>query len=130
MALTLTINKEEYAFRFGFAFLREINPLHRQMVEELNEYEEIGFQVEVLKWFNNDYTGLVNILWYANKTETPRLKKEDIETWLETLTTDELDEVTSKVKDFLSETALCSKTVATVESRVKEMAENQLPKNQ
>lgn len=130
MALTLSINNEEYAFRFGFAFLREINPLHRQMVEELNEYEEIGFQVEVLKWLNDDYTGLVNILWYANKTESPRLKKEDIESWLETLTRDELDEVTAKVKDFLSATALCSKTVTTVENRVKELTENQNPKNQ
>jgi len=130
MALTLNINNTEYAFRFGFAFLREINPLHRQMVEELNEYEEIGFQIEVLKWLNNDFTGLVNILWYANKTEKPRIEKKDIEEWIENMTIEEFNDVSDKVKDFLSETVLCSKTLETVSQRVTEMNEEQTAKNQ
>lgn len=110
MALTLKIKDKEYSFRFGFAFLRAINPLHRQMVEELNEFEEIGFQLEVVKWLgSNDYEGLVNILWYANKTESPRLDRKDIEEHIEGLSAEELEELETTVKDFLSGTALLSK---------------------
>lgn len=125
MALTLNINNNEYAFRFGFAFLREINPIHRQMVEELNEYEDIGFQVEVMKWMGDDYTGLVNILWYANKTEKPRIEKKDIEEWIENMTLEEFSEVSEKVKAFLSETVLCSKILERVSLRMKEMEKMQ-----
>ena len=110
MALTLKIKDKEYSFRFGFAFLRAINPLHRQMVEELNEFEEIGFQLEVVKWLgSNDYEGLVNILWYGTKTESPRLDRKDIEEHIEGLTEEELEELEKTVKDFLSGTALLSK---------------------
>lgn len=123
MALTLNINNNEYAFRFGFAFLREINPIHRQMVEELNEYEDIGFQVEVMKWMGDDYTGLVNILWYANKTEKPRIEKKDIEEWIENMTLEEFNELSEKVKSFLSETVLCSKILERVNQRMKELNE-------
>lgn len=125
MALTLNINNNEYAFRFGFAFLREINPIHRQMVEELNEYEDIGFQVEVMKWMGDDYTGLVNILWYANKTEKPRIEKKDIEEWIENMTLEEFSEVSEKVRAFLSETVLCSKILERVSLRMKEMEKMQ-----
>lgn len=124
MALTLKIKDTEYSFRFGFAFLREINPLHRQMVEELNEFEEIGFQLEVMKWLgSHDYSGLVNILWYGNKTETPRLKREDIEAYLEELTEEELDDLENTVKDFLSGTALLSKKMTVAMNAVEKMSE-------
>lgn len=125
MALTLNINNTEYAFQFGFAFLREINPLHRQMVEELNEFEDVGFQIEVVKWFGDDYTGLVNILWYANKTEKPRIEKKTIEEWIEGMTIEEFNDLSDKVKDFLSETVLCSKIIKRASQRMEEMNEEQ-----
>ena len=120
MALEFVINDVTYSFKFGFAFLREINPLHVNKVDGMDEVEEVGFNFEALKWLStHDYTTFVNILWIANKDQKPRIDRKVLEEWIEEMTAEELEAIENAVKDFLSVVVWTSKKMMEVEEAMK-----------
>jgi len=114
--MTLKINESEYKFNFGFKFMRKINPLHRQPVEGMNETEDIGFQWEVMKWLGTgEYDSLITILDCANEGFEPRIKRSELEEYLEGMDCEEIEALDKKVHDFLSGVGLWKKKMEAVQ---------------
>lgn len=99
--LELTINDKVYGFKFGLGFVREINKKMTKPMEGVpGEVQEVGLQYYIGCMFDEDPVALAELLDIANKTETPRITKKEIDEFIENEDTD-IDELFKQVRDFL-----------------------------
>lgn len=116
----LTINNTVYQFRFGLGFVREINKTVQMDINgSKNAKKDAGLQFAVADLMDGNPVGLVEILLTANKTESPRLSRNDLDAYIEDDSTD-IDALFEDVLDFLRNANATKKTVAAVEEMVEQ----------
>ena len=108
--MELTINNTVFKFRFGMGFLREINKRVTVPVDGLkNVKQNIGLRYYISSILDNDVESLVEVLDIANKTESPRLTKAALDSYIESDDTD-VDELFGQVIVFLKSANATRKT--------------------
>lgn len=108
----LTINGEVYQFNFGMGFMREINKKVGTPVDGLpNVKKNIGLQYYVAGVIDGDIESLVEVLDIANKKQTPRVTREQLDAYIDDENTD-IDDLFEGVMGFLKKTNATKKTVA------------------
>ncbi|MEG1497574.1 MAG: tail assembly chaperone [Clostridiales bacterium] len=121
--MELIINDEVYQFCFGMGFLREINGSIKADVDGLKGVNKnIGLQYMVAGLLDGDVETLVGVLDAANKGQTPRLTKKQIDAYIDD-EVDDLDALFDQVVDFLSRTNATKKTTVWVREQVEKAAE-------
>lgn len=118
----LTIKDEVYQFRFGMAFVRDIDKKAQR--KENGVTKDVGFQFAVASILDKDPLGLVDILDIANKTEKPRVTKKLLDEYLEDENTD-IDAIFDEVLDFFEKGNSTKATTAAVKELVAEAKANQ-----
>ena len=107
MTNELVINGQTYEFKFGMAFVREIDKRH---IRELNGMiQNIGLAYKVAELTDGNLEALFDVLYVANKGFTPRLEQSTFDAWVENPDTD-IEEVFKAVINFL-EMSNCTKRI-------------------
>ena len=95
----LTIKDVVYQFKFGIGFVREINKRVTKEIEGTTAKQELGLQYAIAGIIDEDAVALVDVLDLANKTEKPRVTRNQLEAYIEDEDTD-IEEVFDTVIDF------------------------------
>lgn len=120
----IEINGTSYPVKFGMNFIREINKRVTVPMDTWGGKEEnVGLNYYIAKLMDWDLEALQQILFVANKTETPKLNISILNDWFEDENTD-IDEVFKQVTDFLSEANCTKATYRTVKKAVEEQNQN------
>lgn len=110
----LTINEKVYQFHFGMGFMREINKKVGVPVDGLPDVKKnIGLQYMVAGVIDGDLEALVEVLDVANKGRTPRITRDQLDSFIDDENTD-IDSVFENVLDFLKNANATKKTVQTL----------------
>lgn len=100
--MELNINNKTYEFRFGMGFLREINGRVKRSAPNAPDIkEDIGLQMAIAGLIDGDPVALVDILEVANKGQNPRVKRSELDEYIDDIDTDIdalFDEVLSELK--------------------------------
>lgn len=102
--LELEINGDVYSFKAGFAFIREIEPMKKQKQNGVEQ--DVGLNYILAGIYDGDPDALLTALDVMNKEQKPRLKKSEIEGYIEEC--EDVEGLFEKVLGFLS-TANCTK---------------------
>lgn len=107
MTNELVINGTTYEFNFGMGFIRQIDPLHKQSAQGIEQ--NIGLVVEMAKIIEGDIIALCEALRIANKGFKPRLEQTELDKWIENPDTD-IDGVFEAVLGFFENSNCCKRT--------------------
>lgn len=113
MTNELIINGIAYEFKFGMAFLREIDKRHTR--EANGVVQNVGLAYKVAELTDYNLEALFDVLFIANKGFMPRLDQKAFDTWIEDEGTD-VEEVFKTVLGFLEAsncTAIMTKRILT-----------------
>lgn len=116
--MELTIGDTVYQFCFGMGFLREVNGKVKANVDGMKGVDKnIGLQYMIAGLLDGDVETLVDVLDAANKGQTPRVTKKQIDSYIDEELED-LDALFNRVIDFLSATNATKKTMAWIKEQV------------
>lgn len=119
--MELEINGEVYAFKAGFAFIREAEPIKKQ--KQNGTEQNVGLNYILGSLYDGDVDALLLTLDLMNKGQTPRVTKADLESYIENC--DDIEHTFKDVMDFLQD-ANCTRTKARkFYKMVQEMEERQ-----
>lgn len=119
----LTIKGTVYKFRFGLGFVREIDKIRTEKDKNGNS-QNVGLAYAVASLIDEDPLELAKILDIANKTEKPRLSKDDLDRYIEEDA--DLETICKDVLDFFKKgNATKKKTAAVIELIEKEKAKQE-----
>ena len=120
--MELTINGNVFAFNFGMGFLREINKTVTAPVDGMKNVEQnIGLRYKVLNLLDYDLEALVEVLFAANKGQSPRVTRDAIDNYIDNECED-IDALFAEVLDFLKRANATKKaTAAVIEAAEKEL---------
>ena len=121
--MELEINGKTYAFKFGMGFLLEINKTYEVETVGTKNKEKAGLAFNVSGILDKNPEALLTILEIANKTETPRISKNEIMSYIESEDTD-IDGLFAEVLDFLSK-ANCTKNMTLKIQKAAKVAEEE-----
>jgi hypothetical protein len=107
--MEIEVNGEIYQLVAGFGFLHEVNKKVTVDVPNTGKKKEIGLKFMVASIIDGDIDALADCIFYMNVGQTPRLKKADVENYLEDV--DDIDKVFEDVINFLSQANACKKEV-------------------
>lgn len=107
--MEIEVNGEIYQLVAGFGFLHEVNKKLAVDVKDTGTKKEIGLKYMVASIIEGDIDALVDCIFYMNSGQSPRLKKTQIESYLEDV--EDIDKVFEDVIDFLSHANVCRKEV-------------------
>jgi hypothetical protein len=107
----LTIKDTVYKFRFGLGFVRDIDKT-RQEKDEKGNSQNVGLAYAVAALMDEDPLELVKILDTANKTEKPRLSRDDLDRYIEDEA--DLETICADVLDFFKKGNSTKKKTALV----------------
>lgn len=107
--MEIEVNGEIYQLVAGFGFLHEVNKKVTVDVPNTGKKKEVGLKFMVASIIDGDIDALADCIFYMNVGQTPRLKKADIENYLEDV--DDIDKVFEDVINFLSQANACKKEV-------------------
>ena len=121
--LELAIKDTVYQFKFGMGFMREINGKVKRSAPDAPEIkEDIGLQMAIAGLIDQDPVTLIDVLDIANKGLTPRVKRSDLDDYIDDDETD-IDELFDEVMEELKKrNATKAKTAAVLEELDKLMA--------
>ncbi|MFR4134218.1 MAG: tail assembly chaperone [Anaerobutyricum hallii] len=126
----LEMNGQVYQFNFGMGFLREINKTTTVPVKDIpGKVTNMGMQYAFAELLDGNVETLCDVLYIANKSQSPRLTKTDIDTYIDDEGTN-IDALFDQVIDFLKNTNATKKETQTVLKRVTEAQEQEKQKNQ
>ena len=126
----LEMNGQVYQFNFGMGFLREINKTTTVPVKDIpGKVTNMGMQYAFAELLDGNVEALCDVLYIANKSQSPRLTKAAIDTYIDDEGTD-IDALFDQVIDFLKNTNATKKETQTVLKRVTEAQEQEKQKNQ
>lgn len=108
-SMEIEVNGEIYKLVAGFGFLHEVNKKLAIDVQSTGTKKEIGFKYMVASIIEGDIDALVDCIFYMNSGQSPRLKKTQIESYLEDV--EDIDKVFEDVINFLSHANVCRKEV-------------------
>lgn len=124
------MNGQVYQFNFGMGFLREINKTTTVPVKDIpGKVTNMGMQYAFAELLDGNVETLCDVLYIANKSQSPRLTKAAIDTYIDDEGTD-IDALFDQVIDFLKNTNATKKETQTVLKRVTEAQEQEKQKNQ
>ncbi|WP_407385233.1 tail assembly chaperone [Holdemanella porci] len=107
--MEIEANGEIYQLVAGFGFLHEVNKRVTVDVPNTKNKKEVGLKFMVASIMDGDIDALVDCIFCMNIGQTPRLKKTDIERYLEDV--EDIDKVFEDVINFLSHANVCRKEV-------------------
>jgi len=107
--MEIEVNGEIYKLVAGFGFLHEVNKQVTVDVPNTDKKKEVGLKYMVASILDGDIDALADCIFYMNVGQTPRLKKADVENYLEDV--DDIDKVFEDVINFLSQANVCKKEV-------------------
>lgn len=107
--MEIEVNGEIYKLVAGFGFLHEVNKKLAVDVQSTGKKKEIGLKYMVASIIEGDIDALVDCIFYMNSGQSPRLKKAQIESYLEDV--EDIDKVFEDVINFLSHANVCRKEV-------------------
>lgn len=107
--MEIEVNGEIYKLVAGFGFLHEVNKKLAVDVQSTGTKKEIGLKYMVASIIEGDIDALVDCIFYMNSGQSPRLKKQQIESYLEDV--EDIDKVFEDVINFLSHANVCRKEV-------------------
>lgn len=107
--MEIETNGEIYQLVAGFGFLHEVNKKVTVDVPNMGKKKEVGLKFMVASIIDGDIDALADCIFYMNVGQTPRLKKADVENYLENV--DDIDKVFEDVINFLSQANACKKEV-------------------
>lgn len=115
--MELTINNKVYQFGFNIGFLRNINKTITVDVNGMDGVKRnVGLRYSVGLLLDGDLEKLVDVLDLANKGQSTRLTKKEIEEFIDNTDTD-VDEVFDNVIEGLKQANATKKaTLATIEA--------------
>lgn len=121
--MELTINDKVYQFKFGMGFMREIDGRVKRTNPEAPEVKvNIGLQMAIAGLVDKDPVTLVDVLDIANKGHTPRVKRFELDDYIDDDDTD-IDGIFDEVMDELKKrNATKANTAAVLEELDKLMA--------
>ena len=120
----IEINGTSYPVKFGMHFISEINKRVTVAMDAWGGREEnVGLNYYIAKLMDGDLEALQQILFVANKTETPKLDISTLNNWFEDENTD-IDAIFKQVTDFLSEANCTKKAYRTIKKEVEEQNQN------
>lgn len=120
----IEINGTSYPVKFGMNFIREMNKRVTVAMDAWDGKEEnVGLNYYIAKLMDGDLEALQQILFVANKTETPKLNISMLDEWFEDENTD-IDAIFKQVTDFLSEANCTKKACRTIKKAVEEQNQN------
>ena len=105
--MELEINGTVYAFKAGFAFIREAEPIKKQ--KQNGTEQNVGLNYILGSLYDGDVDALLLTLDLMNKGQTPRVTKADLESYIENC--DDIEHTFKDVMDFLQD-ANCTRTKA------------------
>ena len=115
--MEIEANGEIYQLVAGFGFLHEVNKRVTVDVPNTKNKKEVGLKFMVASIMDGDIDALVDCIFCMNIGQTPRLKKTDIERYLEDV---EDIEVFEDVINFLSQANACKKEVKSLMTSMQE----------
>lgn len=119
--LEIEIFDKVYQFKFGMGFMREVNKLVSKPVDGVPGVKQnIGLQYTLAQIIDGDVEALVDALVIANKGCEPRITRTKLDEYVESDDTD-IDELFSKVKDFLRTANVTKKTMNTLLNAVEQI---------
>lgn len=107
--MEIEVNGEIYQLVAGFGFLHEVNKKVTVDIPNTGKKKEVGLKFMVASIIDGDIDALADCIFYMNVGQTPRLKKADVENYLEDV--DDIDKVFEDVINFLSQANACKKEV-------------------
>lgn len=107
--MEIEVNGEIFQLVAGFGFLHEVNKKVTVDVPNTGKKKEVGLKFMVASIIDGDIDALADCIFYMNIGQTPRLKKADVENYLEDV--DDIDKVFEDVINFLSQANACKKEV-------------------
>lgn len=120
----IEINGTSYPVKFGMNFIREINKRVTVSMDAWGGKEEnVGLNYYIAKLMDGDLEALQQILFVANKTETPKLNISMLNEWFEDENTD-IDAIFKQVTDFLSEANCTKRAYKAIKIAVEEQNQN------
>lgn len=105
--MELEINGEVYAFKAGFAFIREAEPLKKQ--KQNGTEQNVGLNYILGALYDGDADVLLTTLDLMNKGQTPRVTRAKLEAFIEDC--DDIENLFKGILDFL-QSANCTRTKA------------------
>lgn len=108
-SMEIEVNGEIYQLVAGFGFLHEVNKKLAIDVQSTGTKKEIGLKYMAASIIEGDIDALVDCIFYMNSGQSPRLKKTQIESYLEDV--EDIDKVFEDVINFLSHANVCRKEV-------------------
>lgn len=120
----IEINGTSYPVKFGMNFIREMNQRVTVSMDAWGGKEEnVGLNYYIAKLMDGDLEALQQILFVANKTETPKLNISMLNNWFEDENTD-IDAIFKQVTDFLSEANCTKRAYKAIKIAVEEQNQN------
>lgn len=107
--MEIEVNGEIYQLVAGFGFLHEVNKKLSIDVPNTGTKKEVGLKYMVASIIDGDIDALVDCIFYMNIGQSPRLKKAQVESYLEDV--EDIDKVFEDVINFLSQANACKKEV-------------------
>lgn len=107
--MEIEVNGEIYQLVAGFGFLHEVNKKVAIDVQSTGTKKEVGLKYMAASIIEGDIDALVDCIFYMNSGQSPRLKKAQIESYLEDV--EDIDKVFEDVINFLSHANVCRKEV-------------------
>lgn len=120
----IEINGTSYPVKFGMHFIGEMNKRVTVSMDAWGGKEEnVGLNYYIAKLMDGDLEALQQILFVANKTETPKLNISMLNNWFEDENTD-IDAIFKQVTDFLSEANCTKRAYKAIKIAVEEQNQN------
>ena len=114
----LTINDKVYQFNFGMGFLRDINKTLTTDIDGVkNAKKNIGLQFKLALLLDGDLETLVEVLEIANKGFEPRVKRSELDAFIDDSNTD-IDSLFLEVLDFLRVNNATKKAMQTLDKAI------------
>ena len=108
--MELVIGGDVYQLVAGFGFLHEVNKkLAVDVGGGLNAKKEVGLTYMLANMMDGDMDALVECIFALNVGQSPRLKKQQVEEYLEDV--EDLDGLVGEIFDFLSQANVSRKVM-------------------
>ena len=114
--MELTINDEVYSFRFGIAFMRELDQKHTVKTPTGID-QPAGFAVAVAGIMDGNVSDLCEALLVANKTESKKISRNKLEDYIDDENTD-IDALFKETVSFLSKSNACRNQIRKMQTLI------------